>query len=382
MSEFVFLEPLDVLHLRGNRLFSVPEAVMPPWPSVPSGAIRSRMLVDAGVDVDAFARGQERLPESVLRSLGTPSHPGSFRLTHLMLGYRGEDRVSPLFQAPVDLVFEANGSALGLVQPVPLPPAVACSWALPNLPVLKSARRSKPGGPRWLAPAGWARYLEGEVPRAVETVAPGEVWEYDPRLGIALDPGTGTARAGHIYTSQAVAFHPGRGFVVGVDGAHGLLPSDGVVRLGGDGRGARVWPLVVDPVPESPWDLVDQERRFRLVLTTPGVFPQGWQLPGLSDDGEWIVPGATARLAGASVPRFQVMGGWDLARRRPKGSIRAAPCGSVYWFDKLRGDVSALRQLAREGFWPLEPEWEPTRRAEGFNNFAIAAWPRQQAGEG
>ena len=43
-----FIEPLDVLFLRGNQLFGEPgshgEALMPPWPSVAAGALRTRML--------------------------------------------------------------------------------------------------------------------------------------------------------------------------------------------------------------------------------------------------------------------------------------------------------------------------------------------------
>ena len=50
-STALFIEPLDVLILRGNKLFadagSHGEALMPPWPSVAAGALRSRMLIDA-----------------------------------------------------------------------------------------------------------------------------------------------------------------------------------------------------------------------------------------------------------------------------------------------------------------------------------------------
>ena len=52
-STALFIEPLDVLILRGNKLFadagSHGEALMPPWPSVAAGALRSRMLIDAGI---------------------------------------------------------------------------------------------------------------------------------------------------------------------------------------------------------------------------------------------------------------------------------------------------------------------------------------------
>ncbi|MDY6813388.1 MAG: type III-B CRISPR module-associated Cmr3 family protein, partial [Pseudomonadota bacterium] len=59
MSTSVFIEPLDVLFLRGNKLFGDPgsygEALIPPWPSIAAGALRSRMLADDGTDLTAFA---------------------------------------------------------------------------------------------------------------------------------------------------------------------------------------------------------------------------------------------------------------------------------------------------------------------------------------
>lgn len=79
---FLRIEPLDVLLLRGNQSFGDPgsygDAVMPPWPSVAAGAIRSRMLADAGADLAAFARSEQPHP-----ALGTPARPGPFTLRAL-----------------------------------------------------------------------------------------------------------------------------------------------------------------------------------------------------------------------------------------------------------------------------------------------------------
>ena len=74
-----FIEPLDVLFLRGNQLFGEPgsygEALMPPWPSVAAGALRTRILADDGFDLAAFAADEKPHPH-----LGTPQAPGSFVL--------------------------------------------------------------------------------------------------------------------------------------------------------------------------------------------------------------------------------------------------------------------------------------------------------------
>ena len=54
----IFLEPLDVLYLRGNKLFADAgahgEALMPPWPSLAAGAIRSRLMAE-GASLEALA---------------------------------------------------------------------------------------------------------------------------------------------------------------------------------------------------------------------------------------------------------------------------------------------------------------------------------------
>ena len=74
-STALFIEPLDVLILRGNKLFadagSHGEALMPPWPSVAAGALRSRILIDAGIDPAAFAASRASLAPELSAALGS-----------------------------------------------------------------------------------------------------------------------------------------------------------------------------------------------------------------------------------------------------------------------------------------------------------------------
>ena len=104
MTDYRFIEPLDVLYLRGNKLFgdagSYGEALMPPWPSLAAGALRSRMLADHGIDLAAFAQAGERLPGlsgALHACLGTPQKPGNFRVSLFTLAYREKDRVQLCF---------------------------------------------------------------------------------------------------------------------------------------------------------------------------------------------------------------------------------------------------------------------------------------------
>ena len=63
----------------------------------------------------------------------------------------------------------------------------------------------------------------------------------ETRLGIGLDSDRRVSDEGRLYTSETVSFSPGVHFLVAVGGAASdLLPASGLLRLGGDGRGAEV----------------------------------------------------------------------------------------------------------------------------------------------
>jgi CRISPR-associated protein Cmr3 len=202
-----------------------------------------------------------------------------------------------------------------------------------------------------------------------------ELWDHDPRLGISLKPGEAVASQGLLYTAETVALHKNVGFLVRVAGAEGALPEDGLLRLGGDGRAAAVRPVNIE-WPEPDWISIARDRRLRLLLASPGLFGDGWRLPGTDGNNRWFGPdGCSARLVSAAVSRNATVSGWDLARQRPKPALRAAPVGSVYWLDDFEGPAEALRTLVTEGLELAADHSGRSRRAEGFNLAHIAAWP-------
>lgn len=377
--EYRFIEPLDVLFLRGNKVFGDPgsygECLVPPWPSVAAGAIRSRMLVDDGVDLPAFGRNQVDHP-----SLGTPADPGSFLLAGFYLARQQHGSTEVLLPPPADLVVSRYSDAAGALavhslRPLTLPAQLQCSFALERPPVLaQGAARSKPESGYWLTQDGWASYLLGNTPTAGQLVHASELWTYDPRVGIGMDAGTRSVEDGKLFTTQALVLHAGVGFVAAVQGAQ--APAHGLLRLGGDGRAAAIAPVQVQ-LPAADYAQIAQAGRCRLVLTSPGLFPAGWALPGTQADGRISLPGGiSARLVSAAVPRAETLSGWDLAKWQPKAAQRVAPAGSVYWLEELQASPEALGKLAQSGLW-AEPCEDAARRAEGFNRCAIAAWSEE-----
>lgn len=371
-----FVEPLDVLSLRGNRLFgdagSWGEAQMPPPPSVLAGALRSQILAQGGVDFTAFADG--RVPHPVL---GTPTQPGPFVLAACTLARRRDVSVQTLHALPADLV--DAGAKLRAMQPRAPHALLAGSAPLPLWPVLAEDERAKAESARWLAAEGLRRWMTGSVPGGDALVASEELWKFEPRVGVALDPASRRADDGKLFSLQAIALVQGVGFALRVRGAE-LRP--GMLRLGGDGRGARLRPERIE-WPEPDYEALARAGRARLLLTSPGLFPRGWLpvgsgAPDARSGASFELRGVRARIVCAAVPRAQLVSGFDLARRQPKPARRAAPAGAVYWLDELRATPDALRKLVAEGLWPEsadDPGMDLARRAEGFNRCTFGAWP-------
>lgn len=385
MSQYRFLKPLDVLYLRGNKLFGgagdYGEALMPPWPSVAAGALRSRMLVDAGVAPAQFASGSVPGDAATAASLGSVELPGSFRIVGFGVA---QSATQPLYRLPADCVVHAGDRAgaprtLRIMRPSTLP-AIRTSYPLgQRLPVLQSPAQAKAETGLLLTQTGWNAYLRGTTPASEHLVSRSCLWQTDSRLGIALDPERGAAQDGRIYTADTIAMTQDAGFWVRVTGADTCLPSTGLARFGGDGRSVRI---SAPAVSETAIPDIHRGEHFKLILTTPGLFPDGWRLPGMDNTGIWRGPrgGFTARLECAAVTRAETISGWDLAHHKPKTAQRAAPAGSVYWFRDLQGDPAELQKLLLEGLWDFPGQTtDHSRRAEGFNACAIGLWQSASA---
>ena len=372
-----FIEPLDVLFLRGNKLFgdagSFGESLIPPWPSVAAGALRSAVLAAKGVDLVAFAESKLVDPE-----LGTPLNPGAFTLHGFQLARKViNGTVQRLYPMPADWVASVNPDnqvvSIKALRPMAIHPALTASNSLPLVPLLTEMTRRKAESGMFLSEAGWASYLLDKVAPAHVLVKTADLWRLDPRVGIGMNAITGSVEDGKLFTAQAIAFSKGVGFVADTKGVN--LGGVRLLRFGGDGRGATCHP-VTQPAAPANYAAFAKARRMKLVLTAPALFASGWLPDGVvcNDSGAYILtaPGIKATLVCAAVPRLEIASGWDLARRTPKAAERVVPTGSVYWFDALEASAEALANWVDAGLWGQSPN--AARRAEGFNRFALASW--------
>jgi len=372
MSAYHFIEPLDLLFLRGNKLFgeagSYGAAQIPPWPSVAAGAVRSSILLREGVDLKAFSKGKVVHPE-----LGTPAEPGSFRVTDFRLARRTKQGViEGCYPLPADLVVsekEDGSKRVSKLTPSAPPKGVASSFSLEKLPLLVEPERSKPVAGFWLNRASWQTYVQGKVPSEAELVASTDLWKVQDRTGIGIDAERGAVAEGRLFTVQGVALAHDVGFLLATSG---VTVTDSHLRFGGDGRGAKLTTVNFKPVLPDYKRMV-KERRCRLILTSPGLFAHGWCLPGMAEDGSFELQGVKGKVCSAAVSRTETVSGWDLAKGCPKTALRSAGIGSVYWLEELEATPEALAELLERGLWESEQE-QPTRQAEGFNRFQFAIY--------
>lgn len=365
----LFIKPIDVLFLRGNKLFGGPgdhgDVLMPPWPSVFTGAICSKMLADNNLLGRAAEMGNNS--PALIDELA-----GSLFLELLALADKTTKNL--YFPAPSDIVINKDKNSMPVVYVVrPVMPAAladCASSATVHAPAsIRTATPVKPDSGWWLTLDVLKKHLSGENIEAAHLVKAAELWSLDPRLGIALDSGSRTADKGRIYTSDTVAMNTGIGFLASFRHEKGSLPAGGLVRLGGDGRGAEIFPFHNIPSelgkPQEGW------KRFRMILSTPCPSPNGWLPPGVVEKGndEYVLEtaGFRARLYSASVTRHEIISGWDIARHAPKPALRMIPSGSVYWFEVEEGDCTALEEIWSAGLLDkVEDDKYTGRRREGF----------------
>ncbi|HVG08166.1 MAG TPA: type III-B CRISPR module-associated Cmr3 family protein [Thermoanaerobaculia bacterium] len=363
------LVPDDVLFFRDGKPSTrgtdhYLRSLFPPYPTTLYGALRTRRLADAGVELAGLRERtwEQRLGEKLVQELGAWGGFGSLALRGPWLVHEGE----PLLPAPLDLglLLEPAGSDKA-------PPKIASvvrflpdlqaekRWSHP-LARLTPAAWTGSGWVRWtcpalgvepssaagwyLKPAGLLAWRNGGAPSPDHFVRASDLWTEEARTGVGLQTGQRTSEDGLLYTFGFIRLLPGVALGFEVQGS--FLATGGRVRLGGEGRTA-----VLETGPGFPEaDLQPRGELVVLSYASPAVSHGGAYPPGFSETRlEGTLGGRRLRLVAAAVPGFLPIGGWDLARGEAKPLRRAIPSGSVYVFQPLEGSGAADAAAALHG---------------------------------
>lgn len=110
----------------------------------------------------------------------------------------------------------------------------------------------------------------------------------------------------------------------------------------------------------SPEEVKLDGNRFKLYLSTPAIFDQGW-MPDLSKHG------IKADLVAAAVGKPVYIGGFDMAEGKPKVMYKAVPAGSVYFYNTSENIDFVKEKLFGKAISEKMPE-------QGFGIAYVGNW--------
>jgi len=363
------LVPDDVLFFRDGKPSTrgtdhYLRSLFPPYPATLYGALRTRRLADAGVELSGLRERtwEQRLGEKLVQELGAWGGFGSLALRGPWLVREGE----PLLPAPLDLglLLEpagAEGAPPKIASVVRFLPDLQAEnrWSHPLARLAPAAWNGK-GWTRWaspapgiepasvagwyLKPAGLLAWRNGGAPAPEHFVRASDLWTVEARTGVGLQAATRTSADGLLYTFGFIRLLPGVALGFEVQGSP--LAAGGRVRLGGEARTATLesGPGFPESSLQAGGDLVV------LSYASPAVSRGGAYPPGFSEaELEGTLGGRRLRLVAAAVPGFLPIGGWDLARGEAKPLRRAIPAGAVYVFQTLEEAGAADAAAALHG---------------------------------
>jgi len=339
-------EPLDVLFFRDGRPFTQASCAQSGFPlqQTLAGALRTHLLRAAGCDFDRLAE-RLRAKATFGQAVTEVCQAGWIAQVEVRGPWLCRDvdgKLEVLIPMPGNLRrikedAETQDNATAADRWVRLDP-LAPDHELPGWKPLQDDMRplwlrGRVQGKRaigYLTTAGLEKYLAGDVPAQEMVIRQQDLYDFDHRTGIAIQPDELTTEEGLIYAISLLALRSGVGFYAELslpaDAPAGVLGEETVVDFGGEGRKVRVCLAERFAWPASP---APQNGRVLLLLTTPGLFAGRW-LPKLPDG---------IRLVAAAVNGYESFSGWDLALGGPKPARFAAPAGSVYFLESVNGQA-------------------------------------------
>lgn len=343
-------------------------SIFPPFPSTLYGLIRTRRLLEEGIDLENLTSSTwSGLPEALRKEIGEWGGFGTLYLRGPWL-LRGNDILLP---APLDLRVRSergedpeNDRVTLAVRLLPAHEERASrNWSHELAPMSPFAFSDGHWEPWTTEPkkkdpessAGWfvtleglGRWLSGGVPACEQFVSARQLWVNESRTGVGLDEKRRKHEEHQLYTFGFVRLRSG--VSLGFELSGGALQYGMFTRLGGENRLARI---EEGPLLSTHLEMLGASRApaagCALTLMTPAIFRAG-ALP----DGH--------KVRCAVVPAPVLAGGWDLANRRPKPLHRAVPAGSVYWIDEeTPAALASWSENATQGFGLMLAGHQPRR---------------------
>jgi len=323
------IEPLDLLFFRGGLPMTEGIRAQSGLPNSQTlaGMIRTLLLEKSGADFRAM-RGVLSLREAC--EAAGEGWVAQVRCCGPWPAIERDGVLEPLVPSPANLRRVSGEEQYSVLTPrqTPVP-----GWTPPEsgmLPLWAGRGRSDKHVPGWMTITGLKKYLHGEALDRYDLRRSEDLFLYEERTGVGIDPQSHASREGIIYTTMSIRLKRGVSFYAEVE-----VPERGVELIGGVGVwGGERRRVVIEQTPLVRWPSRAGERTA-LLLVSPGFFCGGWRPSA--------IPKGTLR--GAAIRGPYAISGWDLARNGPKPVRFGVDAGSVYF---VEGDLVGHDTLAED----------------------------------
>ena len=364
----IFIEPSDVLLFRDGRPFSAGEghrarSIFPPTPNTMQGVIRSKVLSDRCGRYETYKNGcndcEKQSNCTIPNEIGRPAQNGrgsygNLEIRGAIIAKYEETKVTPYFPVPADVVEVKEKSEqrdspkprLRFLQPLSQKLYGDNDLSGGNLsddpqskllPLWTQEKTPVEGVQGYWKKKDLENYLLQDYPSITEYTKADTLYLRESRYGIDVDNARQTVKEGQLYQTEFIRCQEYIGLYTEVDGVSDL--GGNLIAIGGENRAAQCHHL--DQKKKIDWEKftrnlenkLQQADGFKIYFATPTIFDAGWLPSWLSkNDLSGAYQGISVQLVAASIPRYQTIGGWDVAYNRPKPTNRAIPAGSVYYF--------------------------------------------------
>lgn len=322
----------DTLFFRESRPMEAlgeAQSVFPPPVRTLAGAVRTLLGEHLGVNWHDFNETHAHFD-----AIGHGEKLGKLRFQGAWLACNGER----LYPAPLHLM-RKDGQLFQLELEPDTKKTVWCDLGknvrLPKLPDIDNAKGSKPLENTWLTQKGLQCVLCGDLPNDADIKTAKDLFTQESRLGIARNNATRSVQKGLLYQTQHIRPKAELSIELDAEGLPNNLPTNVMIRLGGEGRTASLDVKQADNTfPNKP---SISSTTFALYLLTPLYLDAflGFkrQLPEIDKQTVWKgeLNKISLTLHGAITGKVQRVGGWDMAANKPRPVKSLVPAGSVFF---------------------------------------------------